>query len=277
MKVYNEILDGYIEVPRSISKIVSLDPGTTETIFMLGYGDKVIGTDAFSYRPVEAKKIPKIGSYIHVNIEFLEKNKPDVIFTTTGAQKELTKKLLNLGFPVYPVGIATSVSRILNNVIIISNVIGALEEGRKLYSDLLHLLSSLHRRVSKRVKVYVEFDLGGPITPGFPTHVSDAIYHVGGKNIFDYKEDAYFMPDPKEILSQDPDVVIYEPKLYKDYEVERFKNSLAQRGLEDLLKKPILFTKGDFLAHQGPSFITEGVRWLFSSLEPFTKTNFINE
>ena len=271
MKVYNEILDEYIEVPRPIKKIVSLDPATTETIFMLGYGDKIVATDAFSYRPEEAKKIPKIGSYVHVNIEFLEENKPDIIFTTTGVQKDLTKKLLNQGFTVYPVGMATSVSRILNNVILVSNVIGASEEGRRLYSYLLSSFYSFYREASKRVKVYVEFDLGAPITPGFPTHVSDAIYHVGGINIFDYKEDAYFTPNPSEIISQDPEVIIYEPKLYKDYEVERFKNSLIQRGLEDLLKKPILFTKGDFLAHQGPSFITEGIRWLFSSLWPFIK------
>jgi len=274
MRVYNEVLDEYIEVPRPIKKIVSLDPATTETIFMLGYGDRVIATDSFSYRPAEAKKVPKIGSYTHVNVEFLERNKPDIIFTTTGAQKDLTKKLLNLGFTVYPIGIATSVARILSNIIIISNVIGAIEEGRKLYSDLLYSFLSFQRRVEKRVKVYVEFDLGGPITPGFPTHVSDAIYHVGGKNVFDYKEDAYFTPSPNEILSQDPDVVIYEPKMYKDYEVERFKSSLLQRGLENLLKKPILFTKGDFLAHQGPSFITEGIKWLFSSLEPFTKASY---
>ena len=271
MKVYNEVLDEYIEVPRPIKKIVSLDPATTETVFMLGYGDKIVATDAFSYRPIEARKIPKIGSYTHVDIEFLEKKKPDIIFTTTGAQKDLAKKLINLGFNVYPVGIATSVSRILNNVIIISNVIGASDEGRKLYSDLLYSFLSFYRRVSKRVKVYIEFDLGGPIAPGFPTHVSDAVYHVGGKNIFDYKEDAYFTPNTNEILSQEPDVIIYEPKLYKDYEVDRFKKSLIERGLEDLLKKPILFTKGDFLAHQGPSFITEGVRWLFYSLEPFIK------
>ncbi|BFH72597.1 ABC transporter substrate-binding protein [Sulfurisphaera javensis] len=272
MKVYNEILDEYVDVPRPIKKIVSLDPATTETLFMLGYGDKIIATDAFSYRPEEARRIPKIGSYTHVNVDFLERNKPDIIFSTTGAQKELTKKLINLGFTVYPIGVATSISRILNNVIIISNVIGALNEGRKLYMELFSALSSFIRTSPiKRVKVYIEFDLGGPITAGFPTHVSDAIYHVGGKNIFDDKEDAYFTPNPEDILSREPDVIIYEPKMYKDYEVERFKKGLINRGLSSLLEKPILITKGDFLAHQGPSFITEGVKWLFLSLEPFTK------
>ncbi|BAB67307.1 ABC transporter substrate-binding protein [Sulfurisphaera tokodaii] len=269
MKIYNEVLDEYVEVPRPIKKIVSLDPATTETLFMLGIGDRIIATDAFSYRPAEAKKIPKIGSYTHVNIEFLEKNKPDIIFSTTGAQKDLTKKLINMGYIVYPIGVATSISRILNNIIIIANVIGRLEEGRILYSSLINALSSFLRKSEKRPKVYLEFDLGGPITAGFPTHVSDAIYHVGGKNIFDNVEDAYFTPSPNDIISREPDVIIYEPKLYRDYEVDRFKKSLEERGLSALLNKPILVTKGDFLAHQGPSFITEGVKWLFFSLEPF--------
>lgn len=271
MKIYNEVLDEYIDVPRPLRSIVSLDPATTETLFMLGLGDRIVATDAFSYRPSEAKKIPKIGSYTHVNIEFLEHNKPDIIFTTTGAQKDLTKKLINKGFLVYPIGVATSISRILNNVLIVSNVVGTLEGGRSLYSDLLFTLTSFLRKSERRVKVYIEFDLGGSITPGFPSHVSDAIYHVGGKNIFDDREDAYFEPKAEEVLERDPDVVLYEPKIFKEYEVERFKKSLKQRGLEVLLNRPILYTKGDFLAHQGPSFITEALRWLFSSLEPFIK------
>lgn len=271
MKVYNEILDEYIEIPRPLSKIVSLDPATTETLFLLGYGHKIMATDAFSYRPEEARKIPKIGSYTHVNFDFLERNKPDVIFSTTGAQKDLTKKLINMGYCVYPVGVATSISRILNNVIIISNVVGELKRGRELYTELFDTLQKYFVSRKDRIKVYVEFDLGGPITSGFPTHVSDAIYHVGAQNLFDDIETAYFTPSSDEILKRDPDVIIYEPKIFRDYEIERFKKSLIQRGLSKLLQKPVLVTKGDFLAHQGPSFITEGVKWLFLSLSSFTK------
>ncbi|MBW9141385.1 MAG: ABC transporter substrate-binding protein [Candidatus Aramenus sp.] len=263
VKVYSEVLDDYVEVPRPVRKVVSLDPASTETIFMLGHGDKVIATDAFSYRPEEARRLPKIGSYTHVKEEFLEENKPDVIFTTMGAQKELTKALIKKGYTVYPMPVATSVGKILDNVIVVGEVIGEYEKARELYQSLLlKVLQNLS--TSANVKVYVEFDLGGPITPGFPTHVSDAIRIAGGRNVFDDRHEAYFEPDPKEVLRKNPDVVVYEPKRLTEYEKERFAKSLRSRGLDFLLNKRVFFTKGDFLAHQGPSFILEAIPWLRS-------------
>ncbi|MEJ2779792.1 ABC transporter substrate-binding protein [Stygiolobus sp. CP850M] len=270
-KVYNEILDEFVSVPDRIERIISLDPATTEALFMMGLGDKIIATDAFSYRPEEARKKPKIGSYTHVNENFLEENKPDIIFTTTGAQKELTKRLINKGYTVYPLGVTNSVFRIITNVEIISLATGAKERGRELAGYLLDTLVRYKKRnVQNRVNVYVEFDLGGVITPGYPTHVSDAISLVGGKNIFDDKDEAYFTPCDDEVLSRDPDLIIYEPKRLTDYEKERFQRRMRERGLEELVKKKkVVFTVGDFLAHQGPSFIIDGIKFLYESVNGF--------
>ena len=265
-KVYNEVLDDFVLLPDKIERIVSLDPATTETLFMLGLGDKVIATDAFSYRPEEARKKPKIGSYTHVNEEFLEKNKPDVIFTTMGAQKYLTKKLIDKGYTVYPLGVSNSVYRIINNVEIVALVCNVKEEGRRLALSLIDEVNKYRRVVEKRVKVYVEFDLGGVITPGYPSHVSDAIYIVGGRNVFDDVDEAYFTPKDEEILLRDPDVVIYEPKRLTEYEKDRFYRRIKERGLDKLLGKKVVFTIGDFLAHQGPSFITQGLKFLYEVL-----------
>ncbi|WP_171714594.1 ABC transporter substrate-binding protein [Candidatus Acidianus copahuensis] len=268
MKVYNEVLDERIEIGYPIRKIVSLDPPTTETLFILGLGGKVIATDAFSYRPPEAKMTKKIGSYTHVDLEFLRQTRPDVIFTTVGAQKDLTKKLIAEGFPVYPMPIPTSVSKILDNVILVGEVTGEKKPSRELY---VKLMNSIQISINKRIKVYVEFDLGGAITPGFPTHVSDGIFLAGGENIFDDKEEAYFTPDPIEVISRSPDIVIFEPKRNTPEERTRLLTKAEERGLQEILRKSkVLFTVGDFLAHMGPSFITEGMTWLKSSISSFS-------
>lgn len=261
MKIYNPVLDDYVEIKRPLKKIVSLDPATTETLFFLGLGDKIIATDAFSYRPEEARKLPKIGSYTHVNLDFLEENRPDLIFSTMGAQKDLTKKLINLGFTVYPMPVATSVSKIIDNVIIIAEVVDRKNEGRELVNMLRKKIAENYN--PGNIKVYVEFDLGGPITIGFPSHVSDAISIVGGKNIFDDKDEAYFTPEDKEILNRNPDLFIYEPKRLTAYEKERFLKKMEERGLQQFRAR-LVFTKGDYLAHMGPSFILDSIPWLRS-------------
>ncbi|MCY0859784.1 MAG: ABC transporter substrate-binding protein [Sulfolobaceae archaeon] len=260
--IYNPILDDFVKLPDKIESIVSLDPATTETLFMIGAGELVKATDAFSYRPKEAKALPKIGSYTHVDYKKLEEVKPDIIFTTTGAQKELTRELIRRGYNVYPVGVVNSVSAILNNVIIVGEVVNKKEESRRLYQNLLDVIEKLRCKSCEKVSVYVEFDLGGNITPGYPTHVSDALDLLGFKNIFDDRDEAYFIAEAEEILKRDPKVIIFEPKRYREGEEERFKDSLRSRGLGSLANRNIFLTRGDFLAHMGPSFITESMKWI---------------
>ncbi len=261
IKVFSEALGNYVEVPRLLNSIVSLDPAATEAIFMMGAGRLVKATDAFSYRPPEAKLVPKIGSYTHVDEEELRKYDPDIIFTSTGVQRELSSKLLKSGFNVYPIPVATSVGKILDNVIIIGEIIGKKREARSLYLDMLIKIKSLIGAVKRATKVYVELDLGGPITPGFPTHISDAINILGGINIFDDVDEAYFEPTADQILERGADVIIYEPKRGAKVDEATVIDRLKARGIYTVTSK-IRITKGDFLAHMGPTFIIEAMDWM---------------
>ncbi len=179
---------------------------------MGGAGRLVKATDAFSYRPPEAKLVPKIGSYTHVDEDELRRHDPDIIFTSTGVQRELSNKLLKSGFNVYPVPVATSVGKILDNVIIIGEIIDKKKEARSLYLNMLSKINPLIGTIKQATRVYVELDLGGPITPGFPTHISDAINILGGINVFDDVDEAYFEPKAYQILERRPDLIIYEQK-----------------------------------------------------------------
>ena len=272
-RVYNPALDAYVEISKPIERVVSLHPGVTETLFMMGLGHKIVATDAFSYRPSEAKKLPKIGSYTHVKWEALEELKPDIIFTTTGAQRELTKALIEKGYKVYPVPVPITVHDIITGVVVVGTVMGEFESTRTLERSLVDAVNKL-TKVARKIKVYVEFDLGGPITPGFPTHVSDAIRLLGGVNIFDDNPTAYFEPNPDEVRKRSPDIVIVEPKRLVEHEVARLKDNLIARGLGEFLESNrVVFTQGDFLAHTGPSFVTEAMPWLANVLSNAGKSH----
>ncbi|MBU1711352.1 MAG: cobalamin-binding protein, partial [Proteobacteria bacterium] len=59
----------HIEVPRDPQRIVSLAPSITEMIFALGQEDKLKGVTRFSDYPAAAKDLPRVGSYIRLDIE----------------------------------------------------------------------------------------------------------------------------------------------------------------------------------------------------------------
>ncbi|MGC9153988.1 MAG: ABC transporter substrate-binding protein, partial [Vulcanisaeta sp.] len=50
-------------------RIISLNPSITEFLFIIGAGNRVVGTDVWSYRPREAMKTIKNGSYTSADIE----------------------------------------------------------------------------------------------------------------------------------------------------------------------------------------------------------------
>jgi ABC-type Fe3+-hydroxamate transport system substrate-binding protein len=67
-RIFNELLGEEIFVPEPLTRIVSLSPATTETLFMFGLGDSVVGVSAFCLRPQEARNRKILGTYSAVDL-----------------------------------------------------------------------------------------------------------------------------------------------------------------------------------------------------------------
>jgi iron complex transport system substrate-binding protein len=46
-------------------RIVCLTEETTETLYLLGEGDRVVGISGYTVRPPEARQKPKVSSFLH--------------------------------------------------------------------------------------------------------------------------------------------------------------------------------------------------------------------
>jgi iron complex transport system substrate-binding protein len=66
-------------------KVVSLAPSVTETIFALGFGDRLVGVTTYCDYPAEARKLPKIGDFMNPSLEAVIAKKPDLVIGVTGA------------------------------------------------------------------------------------------------------------------------------------------------------------------------------------------------
>jgi ABC-type Fe3+-hydroxamate transport system substrate-binding protein len=73
------------------------------------------------------------------------------------------------------------------------------------------------------------------------------------------------VPDPKRILAEDPEVIIYEPRMSEAFEEEDLRRVLVERGWNKIsaVRNGRIFVTPqrplDFLAHHGPSFVTEAI------------------
>jgi iron complex transport system substrate-binding protein len=265
-RVFNELLGKEIFVPEPLTRIVSLSPATTETLFMLGLGDSVVGVSAFCLRPPEAQNKRILGTYNTIDLEGLSILAPEIIFTTTGFQREFAFNL-SARLNVYPTPLPTSVAEIIGSVVEIGLVTGRYDEARHLASKLTRIVGA-YELVERLVRSYVELDLGAPTSFGAYSYITDALFLAGGLNVFGHEPCSWLVPDPKKVIAEDPEVMIYEPKMLEPFDEEKLQALLIERGwtgVSAVRNKHAFLVPGrplDFLAHHGPSFVTDALPWL---------------
>lgn len=248
MKLVHDWL-GPLELPDSAQRIVSLAPNATETLFTLGLGERVVGRSAFCYRPAATLALPVVSSYTRVRWELLASLKPDLVLISTGAQRDLLGELHRRGIPIYPVPLPQSPYGILENIVLLGALLGVAERATALAASLAQRYHNQYMTLPPR-RVYLEFDLGGPITVGRGSYVGEALQHLGLRNIFTEHPQSYFQPDLAEVMRREPQLVIYEPKPHRSRQLEKAQRLMAERGWNF----PLVVNQGDELAHYGPLF-----------------------
>lgn len=83
-------------------RIISLAPHTTEIIFALGSGDKLLAVSDHSDFPVEASQLPSVANHNGLNFEKIMRLQPDLIVAWQGGNKpQDLARLASLGFNMY--------------------------------------------------------------------------------------------------------------------------------------------------------------------------------
>ena len=265
MKIFLEILGDFVELPEGPKRIVSLAPDITDALFRLGLGDRVVGVSLYCNRPRDkTSKLPRVGAYLNVLWDRLNNLEPDLVFLTTGAQRKLALEVLNRGFPAAVLPLPNSVFGILENLRKVGLITGKLEIAENLTIELIDVLNSI-KETNVMARVYYEIDLGGEITAGGPSYITNALRIIGLENVYSFKLESYFKPKDEETLSLKPDLIIYEPKPERKYSEEDIRRNLRGR-FGDI---PAIITEPDFLAHYGPSLIDEVLPKLKRNLEKF--------
>ncbi|MGC8661830.1 MAG: ABC transporter substrate-binding protein [Nitrososphaeria archaeon] len=270
-KVFCELTGQELILPDKIRRIVSLSPAVTETLYLVGVEKEIAGVTAFDVHPEEAKGKPVLAGYNKVSMSKLRDLKPDIIFAVTGYQRSTALELSKL-YPTYLIELPVSVASIVDMVIKVGIVTGKIHESRTLSKNLLKSFSKIHDRL--KGSVYVEIDLGGPVTFGAYSYITDGLYTIGLNNIFSNHLTEWEKPDFDTVNSANPDYIIYEPKMFRRVGQEKVFSMFKERGWDNLHSK-VLVTPGpyDFLAHHGPSFITKALPWIVANASKAARLN----
>ena len=97
-----------VSIKDAPKRIVSLAPSCTEIIAVLGLQDKLVGITEHTDYPPEVLNLPKVGSYVNLNVESILSLQPDlVIATDDGNPEEVIEKLEEFSVPVFVLKLRT--------------------------------------------------------------------------------------------------------------------------------------------------------------------------
>src|SRR6266498_5537158 len=82
------------------SRIVCLTEETTETLYLLGEGDRIVGVSGYTVRPPEARTKPKVCAFIDAKFDKIEELKPDLVLGFSDLQADIAAELVRRGMQV---------------------------------------------------------------------------------------------------------------------------------------------------------------------------------
>jgi hypothetical protein len=141
--------DGFVFATMSYpSRIVCLTEETTETLYLLGEGDRVVGISGYTVRPPEARQKPKVSSFLHARYEKIEALKPDLILAFSDLQADITNDLVKRGYPVFTFN-QRSVAEILQMIRVLAGIVGVPEKGSALAPKFERDLDAIRERAAR--------------------------------------------------------------------------------------------------------------------------------
>src|SRR4051795_5483068 len=113
------------------SRIVCLTEETTETLYLLGEGDRVVGVSGYTVRPPEARSKPRVSAFINARFDKIEALRPDLVLAFSDLQADIAAELIRRGFPVVTFN-QRSVAEILEMIGMLGGLVGCQREAEQL-------------------------------------------------------------------------------------------------------------------------------------------------
>jgi len=198
------------QVPETPSRVVALAPNITEIVFALERQAVLVGVSQFSDYPKVAQNLPKVGSYVHLDLERIVALKPDLcIAIKDGNPKAVADRLESMGIPVYAVD-PKNLDTMLTTVSEIGRLLNAGPVARRLVSNLEQRVARIDRLVAKaalKPRVFFQIGISPIVSAGSRTFINELIVRAGGVNLAQGPV-SYPRFSTEQVLSLAPEVMI---------------------------------------------------------------------
>ena len=245
------------------SRIVCLTEETTETLYLLGEGHRIVGVSGYTVRPPEARLKPKVSAFINARFDKIEALEPDLILAFSDLQADIAAELTRRGLPVFTFN-QRSIAEILQTIRLIGGIVGRQVRAEALADELEAGLGAIRQsaaRFPRRPRVFFE-EWDDPVISGI-RWVDELIDVAGGDPLFPELRAASLAKNrivsPASVAARDPEIVVAS----WCGKAVRPRTILEREGWRDVTavqRQHVFEVKSTYILQPGPAALTEGVR-----------------
>ncbi len=194
-------------------RIVSLNPTTTEILFALGVGDRVIGRSRWDQWPVEARAVPEVGDAIRPSVERVLAAHPDlVLLYASGDNRAAADALRAAGLRV----VALRVDRIAD----FARCVRALGQLTGTESVATFAIDSVQRSLDHvkratasldRPRVFIHVWDNPLMAIGGGSFLSELVDIAGGHNVYADRPEPSPQVSFEDLVQRAPQVILAGP------------------------------------------------------------------
>ena len=210
------------------SRIVSLVPATTELLFALGAGPKLVGRTHWDEWPAEALAVPDLGPGVRPNVEAVLAARPDLVVLYASADNRAAANRFRAA------GISTlslkvdRIEQFERSALLLGRILGDSATARVVVDSVRASLAGVRARTANlpRPRVLWPVDVSPMIVIGAGSFLHQLIEVAGGTNVYGDMPAASPQISAEDVHARDPDIILANPRL-----ASRLRSEPAWAGL----------------------------------------------
>jgi iron complex transport system substrate-binding protein len=265
-------------------RIVSLSPSSTEILFAVGAGSKVVGVTDYCNYPhdlkarIAADELTRVGGYWSPSVETIVALKPDLVLVSTAKcnvkpneckvncsrrceiTTEVATQLRSLGLKVLTLA-PHSMNDVLDNILLVGRASGNAAEASKLVENLRQRIDTVvtkSKAVSHRPKVYFEVWNNPYVSVSSGTWIGNLINLAGGANIFGEAVSEWPIIRSEDIIQRNPDMMVFPvipgvPRFWGSF--EDVKKRPGWKSMSAVRNGSLYEVPRDLISRPGPRLV----------------------
>jgi iron complex transport system substrate-binding protein len=194
-----------------VKRIVSIAPSNTEILHALGVGRRIVGVDRWSDYPPRVRRLPQLGSDLHIEVERVLALEPDLVVASlhVPGMEDNLPLLESAGLRYLAVG-GIGLEGVWHDMRVIGRYLGRSRRAEQLVESMQLRMDAIRSHVGAAVdrpRVHWEWS-GRPVVAGKRSWITEMIEMAGGSNAYADLDVESVRVTVEDAVRRQPDVVV---------------------------------------------------------------------